>query len=88
VKQVLEITQETFETKYVGLPTPEGRINKGKFQSLQAKMLREWGENYLPQGGKEVMLKVVLSVLFVPRVILNYRLDCVKTSLSSSKISW
>jgi hypothetical protein len=39
VKQVLQITQETFETKYVGLPIPEGRINKGKFQSLQAKML-------------------------------------------------
>jgi hypothetical protein len=38
VKAVLGITQELFETKYLGLPTPEGRMNRGKFESLQAKL--------------------------------------------------
>jgi hypothetical protein len=48
VKGVLQVSQETFETKYLGLPTPEGRMTKGKFQSLQAKLasyLVEWDDN-------------------------------------------
>ena len=32
VKRVLEITQEVFEPKYLGLPVPEGRMHKGKFE--------------------------------------------------------
>jgi hypothetical protein len=32
VKGTLEVTQESFEEKYLGLPpTPEGRMTKGKF---------------------------------------------------------
>lgn len=66
IKDVLRITRTTFEAKYLGLPTPEGRMNKGKFKSLQeklAKRLMEWGENYLSQGGKEVMIKAVAQAL-------------------------
>jgi hypothetical protein len=49
VKHQLQVTQETFEAKYLGLPTPEGRISKGKFQSLQAKLAKclvEWDDNH------------------------------------------
>jgi hypothetical protein len=66
VKQVLQVTQETFETKYLGLPTPEGRMNKGKFKSLQEKLLKrliQWGEIYLSQGGKEVLIKAIAQAI-------------------------
>jgi hypothetical protein len=66
VKQALEVTQETFETKYLGLPTPEGRMNKGKFKSLQDKLLKrliQWGKIFLSQGGKEVLIKAVAQAL-------------------------
>lgn len=56
IKTTLSIVQEAFETKYLGLPTPEGRMKKGKFQSLQAQLserLIQWGDNHLSSGGKE-----------------------------------
>jgi hypothetical protein len=48
VKDALQVTQETFESKYLGLPTPEGRMSAGKFQSLQAKLAKclvEWDDS-------------------------------------------
>jgi hypothetical protein len=49
IKNTLNVVQETFETKYLGLPTPEGRMSKGKFQSLQSKLAKclvEWDDNH------------------------------------------
>jgi hypothetical protein len=66
VKQILQVTQETFETKYLGLPTPEGRMSKGKFKSLQEQLIKrliQWAEGYLSQGGKEVLLKAVAQAI-------------------------
>jgi hypothetical protein len=40
VKTMLQVTQKTFETKYLGLPAPEGRMSSGKLQSLQAKLAK------------------------------------------------
>jgi hypothetical protein len=60
VRSTLHIQREQFEDKYLGLPTPEGRMNRGKFQNLQAKPAKRillWGD--LSQGGKEVMIKDV-----------------------------
>jgi hypothetical protein len=37
VKGILEVTQETFETKYLGLPTPDGRMNSGKSKIYKPK---------------------------------------------------
>jgi hypothetical protein len=31
VKAVLDVTHDSFEAEYLGLPTPEGRMPKGKF---------------------------------------------------------
>jgi hypothetical protein len=66
VKQVLQVTQETFEPKYLGLPTPDGRMSKSKFKSLQEKLIKrliQWGEIYLSQGGKEVLIKAVAQAI-------------------------
>jgi hypothetical protein len=64
VRQILNIQREQFEDKYLGLPTPEGRMNRGRFQNLQAKLSKRimlWGD--LSQGGKEVMIKAVAQAL-------------------------
>jgi hypothetical protein len=66
VKAVLGITQELFETKYLGLPTPEGRMNRGKFESLQAKLAKclvEWDDNHKSQAAKEVLIKEVAQAI-------------------------
>lgn len=47
MKRILEIEQEVFEPKYLGLPVPEGRMNKGKFETVQdrlRKRLIDWSE--------------------------------------------
>jgi hypothetical protein len=66
VKNALQVTQETFETKYLGLPTPEGRMSKGKFQSLQAKLAKclvEWDDNHKSQAAKEVLTKSIAQAI-------------------------
>jgi hypothetical protein len=66
VKTMLQVTQETFETKYLGLPTPEGRMSSGKFQSLQAKLAKclvEWDDNHISQAAKEILIKAVAQAI-------------------------
>jgi hypothetical protein len=66
VKEALQVTQETFETKYLGLPTPEGRMNAGKFQSLQAKLAKclvEWDDIQKLQAAKEVLIKAIAQAI-------------------------
>ena len=41
VRVVLDVTEEGFEDKYLGLPTPEGRMPRGRFQSLQNEFDKE-----------------------------------------------
>jgi hypothetical protein len=66
VKSTLNVVQETFETKYLGLPTPEGRMGKDKFESLQAKLakcLMEWDDNHKSQAAKEVLIKAIAQAI-------------------------
>jgi hypothetical protein len=66
VKEVLGITQELFESKYLGLPTPDGKMNRGKFESLQsrlAKCLVEWDDNHKSHAAKEILLKAVAQAI-------------------------
>ena len=47
VKRILKITSEAFEPKYLGLPVPEGRMHKGRFETTQErvkKRLVDWSE--------------------------------------------
>ena len=53
VRQILEVVQEEFESKYLGLPTPDGRMHRGKFQNLQERLTQRiliWGEHYFSTG--------------------------------------
>jgi hypothetical protein len=56
--------KEDFEDKYLGLPTLEGCIRKGKLEVIQAKLVKRlmlWGD--LTQGGKEIMIKAMAQAL-------------------------
>jgi hypothetical protein len=50
------------EEKYLGLPTPEGRMSKDRFKSTKdrlAKKCSSWVERYMSGGAKEVLIKLV-----------------------------
>jgi hypothetical protein len=66
VKGILQVTQEAFDAKYLGLPTPEGRMGKERFKSLQmslAKKLVEYDDGHLTQAAKEILIKAVAQAL-------------------------
>jgi hypothetical protein len=76
----LLVTVETFETKDLGLRTPEGRVSKGKFQSLQgklAKRLLQWDDNHMAQGGRETIRQWHKNFPLMPWVFTSYLLACV-----------
>ena len=65
VRSVLNVNVLDFEDKYLGLPTPDGRMSRGKFQNLQSRLLKRiiaWGDT-LSLAGKETMIKVVAQAI-------------------------
>lgn len=66
VRGVLQIEKEAFDEKYLGLPTPEGRMKKDRFQPIKAcfgKRLADWSDKNLSMSGKEVLIKSVAQAL-------------------------
>jgi hypothetical protein len=50
------------DKKYLGLPTPEGRMNKDKFSSTKERLIKRftnWAERDMSTGTKEVLIKSV-----------------------------
>jgi hypothetical protein len=57
VRQILQVQQEVFEDKYLGLPTPHGRMHKGRFQNLQQRLLKRmmiWGRGALSSRQRNI----------------------------------
>jgi hypothetical protein len=80
VRKILQVQADPFEDKYLGLPTPYGRMHKGRFQNLQEKLLKRmiiWGDGLPSQGGKEALIKAIaqaiptyiMSVFKLPRAV-------------------
>ena len=66
VKRILDITKEVFEPKYLGLSVPEGRMHKGRFETLQdslRKRLVDWSEQYMSTGNKKILIKSVAQAI-------------------------
>jgi hypothetical protein len=66
VKHILEIQQSTFEEKYLGFPTIEGRVKADRFQSTKdslGKNMNDWAEKYASMGAKEALIKYVVQSL-------------------------
>ena len=62
----LQVQNVAGETKYLGLPTPEGWMKWGRFQSLRnrfGKRLNNWSERHISHAGKEVLIKSVAQAL-------------------------
>ena len=53
-----------FEEKYLGLPSPDGWMSKGRFQNIQ------WGDGHLTQPGREALIKFVAQAL--PTYIMGF----------------
>ena len=66
VKQILDISSEVFEAKYLGLPVPEGIMHKGRFETTQERLkkrLVDWSEQFMSIGNKEILIKSVAQAI-------------------------
>jgi hypothetical protein len=66
VRQILQVQAQDFEEKYLGLPTPQGRIHKGRLQTLQERLMKRmmsWGDGIPSQAGKEALIKSIAEAL-------------------------
>jgi hypothetical protein len=62
VRASLQVQEVAFKDKYLGLPTPEGRMHRDKFQNLQGRLTKrilQWDDGSLSQAAKEILIKAV-----------------------------
>jgi hypothetical protein len=60
IKSILNVASSTFEEKYLGLPTPEGRMKGDHFQPIMkrfSKRLTRWAEKFSSHGAKDTLIK-------------------------------
>src|SRR3954470_6431779 len=66
IKDILAVESFGFESKYLGLPTPEGKMKDGQFQPIMdkfGKRWNDWSEKYMSFAAKEVHVKSVVQAL-------------------------
>jgi hypothetical protein len=62
IRGTLQLQRSDFKEKYLGLPTPQGRMNKGRLQNLQVRFTKrflEWGDSFPSQAAKETLIKSI-----------------------------
>ena len=75
VRAILCIGTVTFKEKYLGLPTPEGRMSRGKFQNLQARLMKRiiaGGDTSLSQGRKPWLKQLLKPFQLISWVSSSY----------------
>lgn len=66
VKNLLGVQSTAFEAKYLGLPTPAGRMKGERFQPLKerlTKRMNDFTEKYMSAAAKDVLIKAVAQAL-------------------------
>ena len=66
VRHILQIDRLVFDAKYLGLPTPIGRMKGERFQHLKerlSKRLRDYTEKHMSIAAKEILIKAVAQAL-------------------------
>jgi hypothetical protein len=66
VQTVLNVQNVTIEERYLGLPTPDGRTNKGRFKSTKERLANKcssWAKRHMSGGATEVLLKSVAQAI-------------------------
>jgi hypothetical protein len=65
VLYMLNVANSVGESKYLGLRTPEGRMNKEKFKTTKERLVKRcsnWTEKHMSSAAKEVLIKSVAQV--------------------------
>jgi hypothetical protein len=73
IRTILQVERDQFEAKYLGLPTPDGRMNRGKFESLQSRLSKRligWGDGLLAQSAREILIKATAQA--IPTYVMGY----------------
>jgi hypothetical protein len=66
VLQILQVPNTVVGEKYLGLPTPNGRMNDGKFKSMKQKLVTKcsnWAKKNMSMAAKEVLIKSVAQAI-------------------------
>lgn len=66
VRQILQLQPVDFEAKYLGLPTPHGRMRRGQLQPLEERFVKRmvaWKERVLSSAAKETLIKSVVQAI-------------------------
>jgi hypothetical protein len=66
VMQLLQVSNVAVEEKYLGLPTPQGRMTKEKFKSTKQRLANRfasWVDQSMSLATKEVLIKSVAQVI-------------------------
>jgi hypothetical protein len=62
------VEHSSFKVKYLGLPTPEGRMKASRFQPIKEryrKRLSDYYEKYMSMAAKETLIKSVAQALSI-----------------------
>jgi hypothetical protein len=66
VLELLKVDNVVGESKYLGLPTPEGRMNKERFKMTKVKLVKQcsrWVEKHMSSAANDVSVKSVVQVI-------------------------
>ena len=66
IKETLGVVSATFESKYFGLPTPEGKMKDDNFQQVMdrfGKRCNDWSEMCMSHAAKEALVTSVAQAL-------------------------
>jgi hypothetical protein len=66
IRNTLQVVSEGLEDKYLGLPTPSGRMHKGRFENLQARLskkLMDCGYDWMSQSARAIFIQVVAQAI-------------------------
>lgn len=66
IKLVQGVRTSTFESKYLGLPTPVGRMKDEQFQPIMERFTNrcfDWSERFMSYAAQEVQVKSVVQAI-------------------------
>jgi hypothetical protein len=66
VMEILQVQTVAQEEKYLGLPTPQGRLGKDSFKTTKerlSKKLSPWIERHMSSSEKEVLIKSIAQAI-------------------------
>jgi hypothetical protein len=66
VLELLEVDNAVGESKYLGLPTTEGRMNKERIKMTKEKLVKRcsgWAKKHMSSAAKEVLVKSVAQAI-------------------------